>query len=251
MIQEIVDVDAELVDIARQYHGAMGLGIQLLNLIGGQAEDLLDRLPTSVRERLDEVTEKALIVALNTATESRRAVPDQSQWLNSAVATVLGAAGGFGGLPSALLELPVTTTILLRAIQGVAVNHGFDIKLESVRFDCLRILGTAGPFAADDGAELGFFSARITLSGNAINRVISLVVPRLATALGQKLAAQAIPVLGAVAGAATNYTYTNYYQQMAEVHFRLRRLAIEANKTEDEILQDFRATFEQQHSPID
>ncbi|MCY4153330.1 MAG: EcsC family protein [Aestuariivita sp.] len=244
MIKEIVNIEAEMADIARQYKSAMGPGIQLLNLIGGQAEDLIDRLPISVRKQLNEVTEKALIVALNTATKSRRAVPDQSQWLNSAVATALGAAGGFGGLPSALLELPVTTTILLRAIQGVAVEHGFDIELESVRFDCLRIMGAAGPFASDDGAEFGFLSARFTLSGNAIQRVISLVAPRLATALGQKLAAQAIPVLGAVAGAATNYTYTNYYQRMAEVHFRLRRLAIEANKTEDEILQNFKETFE-------
>ena len=36
----------------------------------------------------------------------------------------MGAAGGAGGLPTALAELPVTTTLLLRVIQGVAVEHG-------------------------------------------------------------------------------------------------------------------------------
>ena len=51
--------------------------------------------------------------------------------------------------------------------------------------------------------------------------------------LGQKLAAQSVPVLGAVAGAATNYAYTSYYQEMAHVHFRLRRLAIEARALGD------------------
>jgi hypothetical protein len=47
--------------------------------------------------------------------------------------------------------------------------------------------------------------------------------------LGQKLAAQTVPVLGAVAGAATNYAYTSYYQEMAHVHFGLRKLAIDAD----------------------
>ena len=32
-------------------------------------------------------------------------------------------------------------------------------------------------------------------------------------------------MLGAAAGAATNYAYTSYYQQMAHVHFGLRKLA--------------------------
>ena len=57
---------------------------------------------------------------------------------------------------------------------------------------------------------------------------------------GQKLAAQMVPVLGAAAGAATNYTYTSYYQQMAHVHFGLRRLAIEADLDRDAMLERFR-----------
>ena len=58
--------------------------------------------------------------------------------------------------------------------------------------------------------------------------VIAKIAPQLAVVLGQKLAAQAVPVLGAVAGAATNYAYTSYYQDMAHVHFGLRKLAIDA-----------------------
>ena len=40
-----IDVEAELEKIARRYKGAGGVGINVLNLIGGQAESLLDRLP--------------------------------------------------------------------------------------------------------------------------------------------------------------------------------------------------------------
>ena len=56
-------------------------------------------------------------------------------------------------------------------------------------------------------------------------RVIATVAPKLATALGQKLAAQAVPVLGAVAGAGLNAAFLRYYREMAEIRFALLRLA--------------------------
>ena len=70
--------------------------------------------------------------------------------------------------------------------------------------------------------------------------VIAKVAPRLAVVLGQKLAAQAVPVLGAVAGAATNYAYTSYYEDMAHVHFGLRKLAIDADISQEELVERLR-----------
>jgi hypothetical protein len=224
-----IDVDAELESIARRYKAASGVGINVLNLIGGQAENLLERLPASVRKQLETATVRALDHAMSAASKSRDAVPDQASWLNSAVSAAMGAVGGAGGLPTALAELPVTTTLLLRVIEGVAVEHGFDPKSESVRFDCVQVFSAAGPLAQDDGSDLAFLTTRMALSGKAVQAVIHKVAPRLAVVMGQKLAAQTVPVLGAVAGAATNYAYTNYYQEMAHVHFRLRKLAIEAD----------------------
>jgi hypothetical protein len=230
-----IDVDAELESIARRYKAASGVGINVLNLIGGQAENLLERLPTSVRKQLETATVRALDHALSAASKSRDAVPDQASWLNSAVSAAMGAAGGAGGLPTALAELPVTTTLLLRVIEGVAVEHGFDPKSESVRFDCVQVFSAAGPLAQDDGSDLAFLTTRMALSGKAVQAVIHKVAPRLAVVMGQKLAAQTVPILGAVAGAATNYAYTNYYQEMAHVHFSLRKLAIEADIDSEEL----------------
>jgi hypothetical protein len=67
------------------------------------------------------------------------------------------------------------------------------------------------------------------------------VAPRLAAVLGQKLAAQTVPILGAAAGAATNYAYTRYYQDMAQVHFGLRRLAIDSGRDHSALCAEFRA----------
>jgi hypothetical protein len=231
----IVDVEAELERIARIYAQAGGVGINVLNLIGGRAENLLDRLPAGVRRQLETATVRALDHAMNAAHTSRRHVPDQASWLNSAASAAMGAVGGAGGLPTALAELPVTTTLLLRVIEGVAAEHGFDPELESVRFDCVQVFSAAGPLSDDDGSDLAFLTARLALSGKAVQAIIHKVAPRLAVVMGQKLAAQTVPVLGAVAGAATNYAYTSYYQDMAQVHFGLRKLAIEADVAPQEL----------------
>lgn len=223
------DVEAELAALAKRYKAASGPGLKLLNTVGGQAENLLDRLPDPVRAGLGGATEQALALAMQAAVRSRRAVPDQKPGVNRAVSAAMGAAGGLGGLPGALVELPATTAFFLRTIQGVAAEHGFDPEAESVTFDCIRVFASAGPLAHDDGADMGFLSLRLSLSGGAAQKLIAQVAPKLSVVLGQKLAAQAVPVIGALAGASTNYVFSGYYQQMAHVHFGLRRLAIDAD----------------------
>lgn len=224
-----VDPAAELDRLAALYRAAGGPGMRVLTMLGGRAEGLLDRLPPELRGGLGAATERALALSMRAAQGSRGAIPDQPAWVDTAVTTALGAAGGFGGLPGALVELPATTTMLLRSIQGVAAQEGFDPAAGNVQFDCIRVFAAAGPLAGDDGADLGFLTLRLTLTGGAMQKLIASVSPRLAAALGRKLAAQSVPLLGAVAGAGTNYLYTRYYQQMAQVHFGLRRLAIDAD----------------------
>ena len=241
-----VDVDATLDRLAARHARAGGLGIQVLNLIGTQTETLLERLPVAVRDRLGEGTEAALHWAMKAAQSSRGVVGDQPGWMNTAVTTAMGAAGGFGGLPSALAELPITTTILLRAIQGVAVEYDFDPAAENVQFDCLQVFSAAGPLERDDGADLAFISTRLTVTGPVLHGLIARIAPRLATVMGQKLAAQTVPVLGAVAGAATNYAYTSYYQEIAHVHFGLRKLAIDADVPQAELAQRLRQRLTRQ-----
>jgi len=232
----VIDVDAELDVLTKRYKHAGGLGISVLNLLGGSADSLLKTLPDGVRGNLEAATTMALNQAMKAAHSSRAVVPDQKSWLNQTVSVAMGAAGGMGGLPTALAELPVTTTLLLRVIQGVAVEHGFDPAAENVQFDCVHVFAAAGPLSGDDGADLAFLAARVTLTGKAMQSLIARVAPKLAVVLGQKLAAQAVPVLGAVAGAATNYAYTSYYEDMAHIHFGLRKLAIDADVPHAELV---------------
>ncbi len=241
VLVEEVDAEAELDRLAQHYRTAGGAGVKLLNRLGGSAESLLEQLPEPVRQGLTGATEQALWIAMHAAQGSRRAVPDQKPWVNTAVTTAMGAAGGLGGVSTALMELPATTTMLLRSIQGAAAREGFDPEQENVKFDCVRVLSAAGPMTHDDGADLGFFSVRLTLTGPAMQRLIAAVAPRLSVVLGQKLAAQSVPVLGAIAGGGTNYIYTRYYQQIAHVHFGLRRLAMDADIPHEELVRQLSA----------
>jgi uncharacterized protein (DUF697 family) len=80
----------------------------------------------------------------------------------------------------------------------------------------------------------------MALSSGGLQKLAAWVAPRLAVVLGQKIAAQAVPVIGAATGAATNYAYLNYYREMAGVHFGLRRLAIESDVPHPDLVARFR-----------
>lgn len=218
--------DEELAALARRYRRAGGPGLKLLNVMGAQADDLMDRLPRPVVDRLNTATTQALRLSVDMAQASRVDwLPDGGKWSNSAAASALGAVGGTGGLPTAMAELPVTVTMLMRAILSTAARHGADTDAPEIRRRCVQVFASAGPLAHDDAADLGFLAVRSTLTGSALQALITRIAPRLATALGQKLAAQTVPVLGAVAGAGTNLIYANYYQDMAHISFGLMRLS--------------------------
>ena len=81
-----------------------------------------------------------------------------------------------------------------------------------------------GPSSEDDDADAGYWLARSALSHAALEQAIKFVAPRLGIVLTDKVLAQAVPIAGAVAGAGLNYIFIDYYQQMARVHFAIRRV---------------------------
>ncbi|MEZ5685368.1 MAG: EcsC family protein [Paracoccaceae bacterium] len=218
--------------LAKRHRSAAGPAMQVLGYLGGSAETLLGKLPGPVRGGLEDATARALEIAFGAAERSRGLVEDRPDWVNRTLASAMGAAGGFAGLPGALAELPFTVTLLMRAIQGIAAEHGFDPASDEVRLECLRVFASAGPLSKDDGTDMAFMATRVTVTGASLQGLIARVAPKLAAVLGQKLAAQAAPVLGAIAGAGINFAFTSYYQEIARVHFGLKRLARDTDQDE-------------------
>lgn len=201
--------------------------MQVITFLGGQVEDGLKILPAQTRAKLDGAATRALRASYDAAGRSQGGIGRlvATDRAHRALASVSGALGGLGGLPTAIAELPLATTVIFRAVQQIADHYGEDPMAAETRAQCLHVFGKGGPTDDDDGIDTSFIGARLGLSGAAINKLISKVAPKFATVLGQKLASQTVPILGAAAGAGTNYTFVRYYTDLAHVHFGLRALA--------------------------
>lgn len=215
---------AEIRALALRWKKANGPVMTLLTRFGGRIEHQLPALPKAMTQRIEEITARALESSYSLARQGRR-LPGSGDYGTTAAALTAGLAGGAAGLPGAIAELPFTITVLLHAIRREAVKAGFDPEDPWIMAEALRTFGSGSPMAADDGVNTALFSARATLTGPALHGLISSVAPKLATALGQKLAAQAVPVLGALSGAAINTAFLRYYRELAAIRFALLRLS--------------------------
>lgn len=218
------DLSPEIAALAARYRRANGPVIAVLNRLGGSLESQLSALPQSLRDRVDVAAAAALQRAHDLAAQGRRA-PDIGRNGPLAAAVLSGVAGGVGGMATAIAELPVTVTVMLHAIRREAESAGYDPDEPAIRAECLRVFGAGSPLDGDDGVNTAFLSARLTLTGAAVQKVIAVVAPRLGIAFGQKLAVQSVPVLGALTGAALNAAYLGWYREVAAVRFGLLRLA--------------------------
>ena len=213
-----------IADLAEAYARANGTLIRLLTRFATTLERQMAALPAGVQPQIDRAVVAALTAAHGLAGLAESG-PDLGHTGTMAAALATGAAGGAGGLTTSLAELPVTITVFLHAIRREALAAGYDPNEPGIRAACLEVFASGSPLARDDGVNTAFLSARLTLSAPAIQKLIASVAPRLAAAMGQKLALQALPVIGAVTGAALNATYLNYYRELARIRFALMRLA--------------------------
>jgi len=222
----------ELLAIAEIHEDASGGLLELAAKAGKGADKVIDWLPDNFEDKLQGVVDLALrqayAIAFTTHGGRRRkaAKPNRnSEGFHRFAAGVAGAVGGLGGIATTLADLAVTTTLILRSIQEIAAAYGEDLDDPAVRAQCIAVFGSGGPLGDDDSLDTGLWAGRIALSNQSVTATISAVVPQFGKMLSQGLLARAAPLIGAAAGAAINTAFTGYYQKMAHVNFRLRRLA--------------------------
>ncbi len=244
----MTDKDREELRRARELLESPGLAARLSNLAGAPVEAALRRLPEGLRDGVGKAARKALEGALNTALKTMDAAcpaerPSKDR-LHKACATAAGGLGGLFGASGLLVELPVTTTIMLRSIADIARCNGEDLSLPEARLACLEVFALGGSRADDDAAETGYFAVRASLTkavtdaaryvaagmglaeqgAPVLVRLMAMIARRFGVTVSQKLAAQAVPVIGALGGAAVNSVFMEHFQNMARGHFAVRRL---------------------------
>jgi hypothetical protein len=141
------------------------------------------------------------------------------------------------------IELPMTTTIILRSVADIARSEGENLRSVETRLACLEVFALGGRSKADDAAESGYFAVRTALaqavseaarylsrrttvekSAPVLARLLAGIASRFNTVVAEKIVAQGVPVIGAVGGAAVNLAFVRHFQAMARGHFVIRRL---------------------------
>ncbi len=219
--------------------------VRMTHLIGAPVEQAVKRLPDEVSEKLLSSTHQALSKALDVAVSSLNA-QYRGKAANGAhrlLSSLSGAMGGAMGLMALTVELPVSTTLMLRSIADIARSEGEYIPDAHTKLACLEVFALGGTSQAVEGAETGYFAVRAALAGvlaeaaqylaehglagagaPALVRFLSNIASRYSIHVSEKAAAQTIPILGAAGGAMINLLFMNHFQTMARGHFIVRRL---------------------------
>jgi len=94
-----------------------GIAAKITNFLGIPIEKGFELLPDNWNVKIGEMTQEALSKALHAAVFTMKASHGEEAsniWHKIAVATT-GGIGGFFGLPALAVELPISTTIMLRS----------------------------------------------------------------------------------------------------------------------------------------
>lgn len=222
-----------------------GIAARITNIIGMPIEKGLSLLPEKWNDKVGEVTKSALIrsaeVAVFTLGKNKTTSPSNLGHKIGVAAS--GAIGGFIGLPSLVIELPLTTTIMLRSIADIARSEGHDINDAATKLDCIEVFALGGNSKLDNSTESGYFAVRIALARSiaeaaeflatksiteeaapVLVKLIVKIAERFSIQVTEKAAAQALPAIGAAGGAIVNTIFMDHFQDMAKGHFVVRRL---------------------------
>ena len=242
---QMTDQDLDDLRYAKLLLDNPGLAAKITSAIGAPIEKGFDLLPRGWHDLVAKSTRKALEVSVHSAvlTLNTRQKRESANRLHKLMVAGIGAAGGFWGLPALTIELPLSTTVMLRSIADIARSEGHNLDDAEVKMACLEVFAFGGPQKADDGVDTGYFAVRTALaqavneaakhiavkgltdkSGPALVRLISQIAGRFGVQVTEKIAAQSIPLIGAAGGAVINTLFIDHVQAMARGHFIILRL---------------------------
>jgi len=246
-VVEMTEHDLETIRTAVQLLENASLAARLSNIVGKPIGLIGLALPEGASQAIAAATTKGLNAALKVALSTLQNRPEAaSRLLHKALATASGAIGGSLGLVTAPLEVPISTIIMLRSIADIARSEGENLADPDAALSCVQVFALGARAASADAAEGGYFVVRgmlaksmksITEAARFITergiveegapllvRFIAQVAARFGVVVSQKLAAQSLPVVGALGGAAVNYAFIDHFQDVARGHFAIRRL---------------------------
>ena len=244
MSVQISDSDIEALCEAVNLLEHPSLAARLANLAGTPIELFSHALPIGASRAISAATTKGLQAALRVAVlTTQKRTEKRSIALHRVLATASGAAGGAFGIAGISIELPISTVIMLRSIVDIARGESENLSDPESALSCIQVFALGGRATTNDAAEAGYFAVRglfakslaeaarfiaergvVEEGAPVLVRLLTQVASRFGVVVTQKIAAQAIPVIGALGGGAVNYAFVCHFQDVARGHFTVRRL---------------------------
>ncbi len=234
----------QISNLVVRYKDADGPLMKLANFAGSNIESILNQIPNGIDAQVQKVIRIALEKAYDASDtlHSSAMTPEVPSYFHKIAAIFSGAVGGVAGLPGAVAEFPITITTIFSSFQKIAQEYGFDSNDKKTKLECIKVFTMGGPLQSDEELDLSFATAKLGLSGQVVSSLISKASQKVALMVTQKLGSQAVPIIGAMTGAALNYTFISYYEEMAHVRFGLKKMQLE-NEDKD-TLADFIAFYD-------
>jgi len=222
-----------------------GIAATIMNVMGIPLEQGIQALPEKWIEYINSISEKALYSALDFAvlTLGKNTKEKSSDMVHKIAVAGSGCVGGLFGLPALAIELPISTTIILRSVADIAGSQGEDIKNIETKLACLEVFAFCGKTGDNDSVSTGYYAAKTALSkavseasayiaehgiaetgAPLIVRMITNISSSFGIAVSEKVAVSAVPVTGSAGGAIINTIFISHFQNMARGHFIIRRL---------------------------
>jgi EcsC protein family len=239
------DEDRETLRYAKNLLENPGLAAKITNVIGVPIEKGFELLPEKWAEVVTGATKKSLEAALHVTLVTLDDKLQARSWevLHKLAVVATGAGGGAFGLLGLPVELPVSTAIMLRSIADIARSEGERLRTPEAKLACLEVFALGCRRPSDDANESAYFAMRGALAkavseaakyvaekglaeegAPALVRLITQLAARFGANVSEKVAAQAVPIIGAAGGAVINVLFINHFQDMARGHFTVRRL---------------------------
>ena len=226
--------EAELEELAwaaeRLNHGA-GLVVRLADMMGGALGRTIRAgvrglgLAPGLQDGMRALAAASLRRAFDVAVIGLPQAPGRGRAaMSQAVVMASGAAGGFAGIAGFVPDATLTTLTIMREIARAAQREGESLIDPDTRRACLEVFALGGTRESGGEGEIGYLSTRFFLQGQTLAALIGEVAGRYGVALSQKFGLQAVPVLGAIGGAALNAAFLVHYRGLARAHFTVRRL---------------------------
>ena len=222
-----------------------GLSIQLINLLGYPIEGITKALPRWAGQAIANAATKAVGTAfyLALSTMGKKSQGRPYRWIHRAMVLTSGAVGGFFGFPGLIVELPISTTLMLRSIADIARSEGEDLSSIDTHLACITVFALGGRSRGDNAAETAYYAVRAALTRTlseaaefiaqrgiaeegtpTMIRMMAKLATRFGVIVTDKMASEMVPILGALGGASINVLFISHFQAAARGHFTVRRL---------------------------